>query len=216
MQFTIFELFVNCFAKQQSILQLYNFKPNLFMMSVMSIRVDNEKKKLRKPIASLQGKSMSSIVEFLIDQYVEDFKAKPKLNDDLKAIMKVSEPSFEEWDNDKDEIYDELQTWDIVLVPFPFTNLETTKKRPALIISPNDYNKGPDLIILFITSNLQAYGRMGDTVIQHWKESGLPKPLMIRMKFATIERSMIIKKIGTLNNIDREGVRGTMLEFFNG
>lgn len=77
-------------------------------MSVMSIRVDDEKKKQLKAIASLQGKSMSSIVESLIDQYVEEFTASKELDDDLKAIMKVSESSFEEWDNDEDEIYDEM------------------------------------------------------------------------------------------------------------
>jgi predicted transcriptional regulator len=77
-------------------------------MSIMSIRVDDEKKKQLKAIASLQGTSMSSIVESLIDQYVEEFKASRELDDDLKAIMKASEPSFEEWDNDEDEIYDEM------------------------------------------------------------------------------------------------------------
>lgn len=90
------------------ILQSYNYELNLFLMSVMSIRVDDERKKQLKAIASLQGKSMSSIVESLIDQYVEDFKASQEWDDDLKAIMKVSEPSFEEWDNDEDEIYDEM------------------------------------------------------------------------------------------------------------
>lgn len=105
-------------------------------------------------------------------------------------------------------------TWDIVLVPFPFTNLRTTKKRPALIISPDGYNEGPDVIILFITSNVQSFGRTGDTIIKKWAESGLPKPSMIRMKFATLERSMIIKKIGTLDKTDRKVVRRTVLEFF--
>lgn len=77
-------------------------------MSVMSIRIDDEKRKKLKAIASLEGKSMSSIVEVLIDQYIEDFKTENEVDDDLKNIMKISEPSFEEWDNDEDEIYDEL------------------------------------------------------------------------------------------------------------
>lgn len=108
------------------------------------------------------------------------------------------------------------KTWDIVLVPFPFTNLQTTKKRPALIISPDSYNEGPDVIILFVTSNVQAFGRTGDTLIEKWKESGLPKPSMTRMKFATLERSMILKKIGKLANSDRERLRKTILDFFDG
>ena len=44
--------------------------------------------------------------------------------------------------------------WDIVLVPFPFINLTTNKKRPALIISPDKYNKNLDVVIAFITSKL--------------------------------------------------------------
>ncbi len=46
--------------------------------------------------------------------------------------------------------------WDIVLVPFPFTDLTTSKKRPALVVSPDSYNSGPDVIIAFITSQLDA------------------------------------------------------------
>jgi len=68
--------------------------------------------------------------------------------------------------------------WDIVLVPFPFTNLSANKKRPALIISPAGYNKGYDVIIMFITSNLGAFERPGDYVLQEWKEAGRPKPSM--------------------------------------
>ena len=61
-----------------------------------------------KAIASLKGKSMSSIVESLIDNYVSGFYQEDEQADELKAIMKVSEPSFEEWDNDEDSVYDDL------------------------------------------------------------------------------------------------------------
>ena len=64
------------------------------------------------------------------------------------------------------------EKWDIVLVPFPFTNPQSIKKRPALIISPNRYNSGPDTVILFIASNIKSFGRPGDTIIQTWQESG--------------------------------------------
>ena len=77
-------------------------------MSVMSIRVDDDKKRKLKAIASIQGKTMSSIIENLIDEYIAEYYNSDVLNEELKAIMKVSEPSFEEWDNDEDEIYDDL------------------------------------------------------------------------------------------------------------
>jgi predicted DNA-binding protein len=89
----------------QKILQPYN---QYDTMSVMSIRVDEEKKKKLKAIASLQGKSMSSIIEGLIDQYIEDAKNENILDEEIRSVMALSEPSFDEWDNDEDEIYNEL------------------------------------------------------------------------------------------------------------
>jgi mRNA interferase MazF len=107
------------------------------------------------------------------------------------------------------------KTWDIILVPFPFTNLRSSKKRPALIISPDAYNIGRDMIILFITSNLASFGRTGDYKIEDWKRSGLPKPSMIRMKFATIEKSIILKKLGSLTGKDRKAVKKSLASFFD-
>ncbi len=80
-------------------------------MSVMSIRVDSEKKKALKVIATIEGKSMGGIVSELIEEYIQKNMAKiQKLskNDTLDEIMKLSEPAFMEWDNDEDEIYNEL------------------------------------------------------------------------------------------------------------
>jgi predicted DNA-binding protein len=77
-------------------------------MSVMSIRIEENKKKKLKAIASIQEKTMSSIVEELIDKYAEKFYEESDQADELKAIMKVSEPSFDEWKNTEDDIYDDL------------------------------------------------------------------------------------------------------------
>ncbi len=45
---------------------------------------------------------------------------------------------------------------DIVLVPFPFSDQSTIKKRPAVIISSDDFNNNSfDIIILALTSQLK-------------------------------------------------------------
>jgi len=88
--------------------------------------------------------------------------------------------------------------WDIILVPFPFTDLTTKRKRPALIISPDEYNTKFDVVIAFITSKLDSEYRIGDYKILEWEKSNLPKPSMIRMKFATVDKSIIVKSIGKL------------------
>ena len=104
--------------------------------------------------------------------------------------------------------------WDIILVPFPFTNLSATKKRPALVVSPDEYNIGQDVIIAFMTSNLDVLPRVGDYTIQEWEKANLPKPTMIRMKFATIDKSNIIKQFGRLTSLDIEQFSKALNNFF--
>ena len=104
--------------------------------------------------------------------------------------------------------------WDIILVPFPFTDLTSNKKRPALVISPDDYNGGPDVLIIFITSKIEKEKRVGDYLIDRWEESKLPKPSLIRMKFATIDKSIIVKKIGILSSYDISKFQKVLIKFF--
>jgi len=80
-------------------------------MSVMSIRIDDNKRKVLKVIASLEGKTMGRIVGELIDDYIKRNKEKIielSEKENLNEIMKLSEASFMEWDNTEDEIYNNL------------------------------------------------------------------------------------------------------------
>ncbi len=77
-------------------------------MAVMSIRIPEEKRKKLKAIASIEGKSMSNIVSDLIDDYVAETWERLKDREELREIMNVSESSFSEWDNNEDEVYNDL------------------------------------------------------------------------------------------------------------
>jgi len=105
--------------------------------------------------------------------------------------------------------------WDIIIVPFPFTDLTTVKKRPALVVSPDNYNKsGQDVVIAFLTSRMDVSPRFGDYRIRFWQESGLPKASLLRMKYATIDREIILKRIGRLCEKERGSVRAAIQRFF--
>lgn len=104
--------------------------------------------------------------------------------------------------------------WEIVLVPFPFTDLSSVKRRPALIVSPDKYNADKDVVISYITSQIHLSPRIGDYNLQKWKEAGLPKPSKVRMKFATIDKSIIIKTLGKLEKIDCDEIEKIILSFF--
>jgi len=80
-------------------------------MSVMSIRIDERKRKILKIIASIEGKTMSKLIEELLDDYINQNKSKLSElleKEQLLEVMKLSEATFMEWDNDEDEIYNDL------------------------------------------------------------------------------------------------------------
>lgn len=50
---------------------------------------------------------------------------------------------------------------DIVLVSFPFTDLSSSKRRPALVVSPDPFNeRGQDLVVVAITSQMPEDNRV--------------------------------------------------------
>lgn len=104
--------------------------------------------------------------------------------------------------------------WDIVLVPFPFTDLSSAKRRPALIISPDSYNVGRDIVIAYLTSQINMPPRFGDYKLQKWQEAGLPKVSMVRMKFATLDQNIVVRKLGTLQQIVCEEAEKNIITFF--
>ena len=92
------------------------------------------------------------------------------------------------------------QRGDIVLVPFPFTDLRTTKRRPALIISNEMVNATGDVIIVMITSQNKNDVFQIEIDITHVSPS-LPKTSFVRChRVATIDVNLIMSLIGHANN----------------
>ncbi len=106
---------------------------------------------------------------------------------------------------------------DIVLVKFPFTNLETTKKRPALILHHTFHTSKIDIIgIAMITSQIEGYKLYGDVLIGKWKEANLLYPSLVRLsKIATIDSDLIDKKLGHLAPEDIPPIKKTFQKLFD-
>ena len=71
-----------------------------------------------------------------------------------------------------------------------------------------------DVVIAYVTSQMVVSPKIGDYKIQEWKAAGLPKPSMVRMKFATIDQTIVIKTIGEIEDFDREEIEKILLSFF--
>ena len=97
---------------------------------------------------------------------------------------------------------------DILLVPFPFTNQTLNKKRPAVIISSNVYNQEKiDLIIMAITSQISPSLSFGEMQITDFSAAGLIKPSVIKPVISTIEKCLVIRILGQLQNRDCKNLR---------
>jgi len=94
--------------------------------------------------------------------------------------------------------------FDIVKVPFPFTDKLATKNRPALIISSAESfnNKIEHSVMAMITSAKQSDWPL-DTVITDIQAAGLPVASLIRLKLFTLDHRLIRGTLGQLSEKDQ-------------
>ena len=87
-----------------------------------------------------------------------------------------------------------MKKGDIVLIPFPFTNLSGAKLRPALVLAVSS----SDITVAFITTQT-AWKEPTDIEILPDSGTGIKKPSLVRPgKLATIDKAIAIGRIGTL------------------
>ncbi|NER02313.1 MAG: type II toxin-antitoxin system PemK/MazF family toxin [Okeania sp. SIO3C4] len=102
---------------------------------------------------------------------------------------------------------------DVILMPFPFTNQTTSKKRPAVVVSSDIYqSQYADLIIMAITSQNKLMSGVGEVIVMDWSSAGLVKPSVVKPVIATIEKGLIIRKLGKLEHGDRQALKNTLSE----
>lgn len=103
---------------------------------------------------------------------------------------------------------------DILLIPIPFTDLSSNKKRPVLVLSNNDYNsKTEDIIVAAITSNLTEKDYTVMLSDKDLKEGTLKVDSSIRVdKIYTLSQSIIINKFGAVNEHIVANVRKAIYE----
>ncbi len=105
---------------------------------------------------------------------------------------------------------------EIVLLPFPFSDLSDLKKRPVVIISNDKYNSSSnDVIVLAVTSNITVKSN-GITLSQKDMGTGvLIKPSKIRTdKIFTISKQLIIKTFGKIKPEVIEKIKKDMMKLY--
>ncbi|WPL18893.1 PemK-like protein [Thiorhodovibrio winogradskyi] len=106
--------------------------------------------------------------------------------------------------------------FDVVRVPFPFTDRGATKHRPALIISEASRFNQPagHSVMAMITSAYHAPWPL-DCLIEDLDAAGLPAPSRVRFKLFTLDHRLVNPCLGRLSLPDQAQVRQGLIALFN-
>ncbi|MGD8932612.1 MAG: type II toxin-antitoxin system PemK/MazF family toxin [Chromatiales bacterium] len=104
-----------------------------------------------------------------------------------------------------------FEAFDVVVVPFPFTDRATKKRRPALVLSDaKAFNKLVGQSVLAMITSARNSDWPLDVAIADLESAGLPSASIVRMKLFTLDDKLVIRKAGELAEKDRKAVTATL------
>lgn len=96
--------------------------------------------------------------------------------------------------------------WDVVKVPFPYTNRPVEQRRPAIVVALPAASGTPELLWVLMVTSAVNRGWPGDVDISDLELAGLPVASVVRTaKIATVEAHHT-EPLGQLSANDRSGV----------
>jgi mRNA interferase MazF len=99
-----------------------------------------------------------------------------------------------------------FEVWDIVKVPFPYTDRPVRQRRPALVVAADEIEAAHGLIRLIMITSAENRGWPDDVRISDLRTAGLPAPSIVRpAKIATVD-AQDAQRLGILPIDDREAV----------
>jgi mRNA interferase MazF len=103
---------------------------------------------------------------------------------------------------------------EIIIVPFPFSDLSSVKQRPVLVLSKNvDNEKVEDIITCGITSNIKDSKYSVLIENKNLIEGEIPKPSIAKVdKLFTISQEIVKKKVGRINKETYEKVKSEFIK----
>jgi mRNA interferase MazF len=87
----------------------------------------------------------------------------------------------------------------IILVRYPFSDLSNAKVRPAVIV--NAPHSSQDILIVPLTSKTGSL-LDGEFVLSDWATAGLNVVTAVKRGIYTVNRSLVIKTVGKLADVD--------------
>lgn len=97
--------------------------------------------------------------------------------------------------------------YDVVAVPFPFTDRRLQKRRPAVVLSRAESlgDRIGHSVMAMVTSAKNSPWPL-DSEISDLQTAGLPAPSVVRMKLFTLDHRLVDRKLGHLSGSDASRV----------
>lgn len=90
---------------------------------------------------------------------------------------------------------------EIILVRYPFTDLSSSKVRPAIVVSAP--HQSEDILIVPLTSKTTPL-LSGEFVLTDWLAAGLNVETAVKRGVYTVHQNLVVKLIGQLTIADVE------------
>ena len=101
-----------------------------------------------------------------------------------------------------------FERYAVVRVPFPFTDRDTAKNRPALILSdPALFNEAAGHSVMAMITSMANRPWPLDCPLVDLAAAGLPAPSKVRFKLFTLDHRLVRGMLGSLAPADAANVR---------
>ncbi|GAB4464819.1 MAG: hypothetical protein OHK0044_02670 [Burkholderiaceae bacterium] len=97
--------------------------------------------------------------------------------------------------------------FDVLVVPFPFTDRAAEKRRPAVALSTANANGATGHTVCAMITSADNAPWPHDVRIEDLAAAGLPAPSVIRLKCFTIDNRLILRRAGTLASRDQRSLK---------
>lgn len=104
---------------------------------------------------------------------------------------------------------------DTVLVPFPFTDLPVSKRRPSVVLSSRAFGEASGQSVMGMITTGAGPTWAGDIAIRDLEAAGISHHSVIRFKLFTLPNELVVRQLGRLATQDQEALRGGMAKVFS-
>ena len=104
--------------------------------------------------------------------------------------------------------------FDVIVVPFPYSDRLAEKRRPAIVISARRLIADFGLVWLAMVTSAENRRWEGDVDVSDLDVAGLPAPSFVRpAKIATVDAARVLERVGRLTAKDARAVEARLKQF---